>query len=234
MSVEQLIRDYESSEQKDTAIRNLAQKYNISQKEIIDLLKKYNIEIPRILNRAEALGFDDFANEVYKDIELDKEVYTAVSIGRQFSDMGWDKKDKPILEKAKELAYYIKTTYGIDSFYLYVKLMDYIIRNNGVFSLEKSIENIKNGKSSIGVEQRVVNTLLGITERIVDELTETDMPELELSEKPKLEKPLLERFSEVYLALKHPEYYRALMIKKQHKQKQKTLQAIDNALRRAE
>ncbi len=81
MSVEELIREYERTDRKDIAIRNLSSKYNISEREVIGTLEKYNIKIPKTaLSRVDAIDLDNLVNEVSKDIELDKEVYTSVRL----------------------------------------------------------------------------------------------------------------------------------------------------------
>lgn len=91
MSVEDVINEFNQSEQKDTAIRNLARKYNVTQYQIIELLRKYHVDkIPKILSRSEALEISDVKKKRDKDIiEFEKNVQTSVSINKRFEEMEW-------------------------------------------------------------------------------------------------------------------------------------------------
>lgn len=191
MSVKELIREYQQTEKKDIAIKNLASKYGISERRVIEILENYNIDAPSILNRAEILDFDTHINKALDDIELEKDVFPAVSVVRQLSDMGWD--DKKGIERVKALCFYVKTKLGVEPFDIFVRMLESIIENNGVETLENDLNSIKRGKIVIGIEQRVHESLLEMAKEMVDDLREPEnVPE------PESENEYRERIREAF------------------------------------
>lgn len=214
MSVEELVQAFEHSNKKANDIRVLSKRFNITEREVIDVLKSYSIKnIPRIIGRGEVIDYKD--NEIKKmktKIELDDDVTPAISIIRKFEDMGWTKKEG--IERTIQLSYYIETKLGLDCFEIYLRMLEYIIQNSGVRGLEQDIDSIQNGKgfnrtSEGKLTEKVLGVFSQIAEEIVGNLVDdfADEPEAE-PEKVINEKPLLLRVAEVYNMLTNPEQYK--------------------------
>jgi hypothetical protein len=210
MSVEELVQAYEHSSKKANDIRVLAERFNISEREVIYTLQQFNIKTPKIVSRGEAIEIsDDNIKKVKNKIELDDDIAPAVSIIRKFEDMGWTKKEG--IERAIQLSYYIETKLGLDCFKVYTKMLEYIIKNSGVKKLEQDIDSIQNGnrfekRKSGGISENILEVFSQISEGIVSTLV--DEPEAKPKAKPIKGKPLLLRVYEAYNMLTNPEKYR--------------------------
>lgn len=227
MSVEELIQAFEHSNKRANDIRGLANRFNISEREVIDTLNKFNIKTPKIIGRSDAIDIGDEEIKEIKtkiELELDDDIAPAVSIIRKFEDMGWTKKEGR--ERAVQLSYYIETKLGLDCFKIYVSMLEYIIKNRGVRKLEQDIDSIKNGNSFNIIEKpetRIMNTLLRATDNFLEGILE---PEPEA--KPIKEKPLLIKVYEAYNMLKNPEKYR---FDQWHRKEAKKKEAFNKGLK---
>ena len=205
MSVEELVQAFEHSNKKVNDIRELATRFNITEREVIDTLKKFNIKTPRIVSRGEVIELsENEMKEKKTKIELDDDIAPVVSIIKKFEEMGWTKKEG--VERAIQLSYYIETKLGLDCFTIYTSVLEYIIKNSGVEKLEQDIESIKNGNSLNITEEpkaRLMNTFMRVTDNFLEELLEP-----EPKAKPIKEKPLLVRIYEAYNLLSNPEKYK--------------------------
>jgi hypothetical protein len=203
MSVEDVINEFNQSEQKVTAIRNLAQKYNVTQYQIIELLRKFNVDnIPTILSRSEALDFDKV--KAKNTVKLDESVYTRVSINKRFDEMEWNKKEVSLIEKAKALDSYVKTTYGIDSFEIYIEVMIHLIQTDGRLHLEEVLRAIKSKTKKKGF----TDMLLRATERMLIEMTE---PEPTTEPKPEIKEKIINNINNILIILVYSNNYSNLL-----------------------
>lgn len=214
MSVEELVQAFEMSNKKANDIRELANRFNIPEREVIDTLNRFNIKAPKIVSRGEVIEIDD--NEARKKmkngIELnDDDISPAVSIIRKFEDMGWTKREG--IERTIQLSYYIETKLGLDCFKIYTQMLEYIIKNSGVKKLEQDIDSIQNGNRlniNEKPEVKITNMLLKATDNLLSELLEPET-EAEPEAKPREvidERPLLVRVYEAYNMLKNPEKHK--------------------------
>lgn len=212
MSVEELVQAFEHSGKKANDIRDLSSRFNISEREVIDTLNKFNIETPKIVSRSDAIDIGEserkrLENEL--ELELDDDINPAISIIRKFEDMGFAKKDG--VERAIQLSYYIETKLGLDCFKIYCSMLEYIIKSSGVKELEQDLTSIQNGARFNITEEpkiRIMNTFMRVTDNFLKELLE---PETEPEAEPKEiidEKPLLVRIYEAYRMLENPEKYK--------------------------
>ncbi|MBA7554357.1 hypothetical protein ES705_46972 [subsurface metagenome] len=236
MSVEELIQEFEHSNKKANDIRNLSDKFNISEREVISTLQRFNIKTPKIVSRSEVVEIGD--NEIKKikaKIKLnDDDVYPAVSVIKKFEDMGWAKKEG--IERVIQLSYYIETKLGLDCFKIYSSMLEYIIKNSGVKKLEQDIDSIQNG-NRFGItekpEVRIINALMGATEDLLKGLLEPET-EAKPKTKPINEKPLLVSIYEAYNMLKNPEKYKFEQWRKKEANKKEIfnrgLEAVRSAL----
>ena len=146
MSTENIVQEYLELENK--TIRNielLANKHDLTIKELISFLRQYNIETPRMISRLDAMDWNEGKNDAEhfsNEVDLDNDVFVAVSIEKQFSELGFDKKKGS--EKIKALCIYLQTRYGIEPFSLFTIILENLIKDKGVFTLEKVLEAIKN------------------------------------------------------------------------------------------
>lgn len=210
MSVEELVQAFEHSGKKANDIRVLSSRFNISEREVIDTLNKFNIKTPRIVSRGDIIDFaDGEINEMENKIELDDDINPAISIIKKFEDMGFAKRNG--VERAIQLSYYIETKLGLDCFKIYCSMLEFIIKNSGVKKLEQDLASIKNGaRFNVSEEPkaRIMETFMKVTDDFLKELLE---PETEPETEPKEvinEKPLLVRVYEAYNMLNNPEKYK--------------------------
>lgn len=197
MSVEELVQAFEHSNKKANDIRVLANKFNISEREVIETLKSFNIKTPRIVGRGEVIEFDDNKmKEIKTELELDdSDITPAISIMKKFEEMSWTKKEG--IERIIQLSYYVKTKLELDCFKIYTSVLEYIIKNSGVKKLEQDIDSIQNGNRfnvTEKPEKRIMNTLLRVADDLLDDLLE---PENEPEAKPTSEKTLLVKVYQV-------------------------------------
>ena len=172
-----IVRKYEGSKDKASSIKSLAIQYHVSEKEIVDLLNNYNIETPRIMNRPDAIDLEKQVKKLSEKVEFEKDLHDAVSINRFFSEMGWDNEND--VDKAKQMCSYVRTKFGVKPFDVFVRVLESIIENKGIETIEQNI----NGKLNIGVENRIMDTILNLTENIVNEINEEYDPDKSLISK---------------------------------------------------
>lgn len=145
-SSENIVQEYLKLENKSIEnIEILANKHDLTTKELISFLRQYNIETPIILSRIDAIDWNESesnAEHVSNEVDLDNNMSVAVSIQKYFYDLGFDKKKGS--EGLKILCHYVKTQYGIEPFSLFRIILENLIKNKGIFTLEKVLEAIKN------------------------------------------------------------------------------------------
>ena len=222
MSVEELVQAFEHSNKKASDIRELASRFNISEREVIYTLQKFNIKTPKIISRSEVIDYgDDKIKEKIEtkiELELDDNIAPTISIIKKFEEMGFDKKEG--VKRAIQLSYYIETKLGLDCFQIYCSMLEYIIKSSGVEELEQDIDSIKNGSSfnkTNNPETKLMNTYIKITDNFLNELLEE--PETEPEAKPIKEKPYLVRFYEAYKMLTNPEKFKFDQLRKREAKK---------------
>lgn len=186
MSISENIID-EYLELENKTIRNiefLANKHNITTKELIAFLKQYNIETPIINSRFNAIDWGESesnAEHVSNEVDLDNDISVPVSIQKYFHDLGFDKYKGA--ERVKALCHYLQTRYGIEPFSLFTVILENLIKNKGVFTLEKVLEAIENRDSNItdnnidSIMNQIDNKMLGMARNIML------APEIERKEK---------------------------------------------------
>lgn len=145
---EKIVQEYLEMENKTIEnVELLANKHNITTKELISFFRQYNIETPKMFNRMEAMDWNENEDNISNEVDLDNDISVAVSIQKYFHDLGFDKKKGS--ERVKVLCHYIKTRYGIEPFSLFRIILENLIKDNGVFTLEKVLEAIKHRDSNI-------------------------------------------------------------------------------------
>ncbi|MBA7539968.1 hypothetical protein ES705_32257 [subsurface metagenome] len=227
VSVEELVQAFEHSDKKAIDIRNLSNKFNITEREVIDVLNQFNIKAPKIVSRSEVIDIDknlygdNKINEIENKIELDdSDISPTISIIRKFEDMGFAKKEG--VERAIQLSYYIETKLGLDCFKIYCSMLEFLIKNSGVEKLEQDLASIQNGARfnvSNDPEARIMETYMEVTNIFLkDLLKELDEPEPE-PKKVIDEKPFLARVYEAYNMLTNPEQYRFEQMRKKEAEK---------------
>ncbi|MEE9378856.1 MAG: hypothetical protein V3V33_12565 [Candidatus Lokiarchaeia archaeon] len=163
-NTESLVKTYIETDyqNKNRVIEYLAENYDISIKEVLKILEQYHIPSPKIKiqSRIEAIDLDKTVIDrtpKLKSINLDENIAPAVSMIRFFDDMGWSKLVGS--EKGKALSTYIYTKYGINSFNIFLDIMEKIIQNNGVFDIEEYVENINLDKFTTPDYEYEINKL---------------------------------------------------------------------------
>ena len=242
-SSEKIIQEYLDLENKTiSTIEPLANKYGITTKEFIAFLKQYNIETPRILSRIDAIDWNDNTiKEISNEIDLESDISVAVSVQKQFSDFGFNKKKGS--KRIKGLCQ-LAETIGIDVFGDFVSNLVKKIKNHLALSLENDLEDIKSGNFSIS-EKNTESELASIYSSIYLEmgkmtkeiLTEPEevKEKVERVQKPQRKKPFLnEKLIEDILKLTNPTYYNFLMKTKEIGKRQQTLHIIREALEKQE
>jgi len=167
MSIIELVKKYNTFEKKDIAIKSLAKEYNIPEKQVIEILNFYNIEAPKIVNRAELVDLDTHVNKAPIDIELKKDFIQTVSINRLLSEIGLDKiKGIDDIKKAFSL---LMTEYGIKPIDFIKKALESFFEYKGA----KSIGEIMNsGKINIGIESHIHDTMLRMAKKTIDDIAD--------------------------------------------------------------
>lgn len=232
MSVEELVEAFEHSNKKANDIRRLSIKFGITEREVIETLKSFNIKTPRIVSRSEVMEFsDDKFNEIERKPELeldDSDITPAISIIKKFEEMGWTKKEG--IERTIQLSYYIETKLGLDCFEIYLKMLEYIVKSSGVKGLEQDLDSIQNEKGFSNTREgkltgkvfKVFEQIAeGIVNNLVDELA--DEPEAK-PEKEIDEKPFLVKVYEAYNMLTNPEQYKFEQWRKKKAEKKVSFQ----------
>ena len=222
-NVQDIIDYYIDSDNKLNAIKELAGLYDVSIRQIITLLRKYNIITPKIISRTEVLDLETTINKIPKNIDLDEDVYEAVSIVKKFSDLDWG--NVKGISRLVNLAEYIKARNGIDIFDMFVEYVERVIKNEESEQLKEDIRTIKRGeslnihRSENSIVNEINETLMQFTREMICEKPEPEV------EKPKPQPFLSESFFELLMAFKYPTYYKFLKMREK-KEKQQELSQI--------
>ncbi|KKM00792.1 hypothetical protein LCGC14_1800900 [marine sediment metagenome] len=169
---------------KESVIREIARKFEVTVKYILNLFKKYHIPIPIIINpRLRPIDLNPINDENISYIENDEsidsnsEIYESVSIISKFKELGWDKRDAS--HRLLNLAHYLKVKNGIDIFEKFSQYLEQTIKNQETAELKYDIETIERGETlNIGnIENRINYLLLKQVEEMVFELSEPELLE---------------------------------------------------------
>lgn len=173
--------------------------------------------------------------------DTEDELYESISIQKFFQERF---ENRESIERAIIMHKYIQEKFGINSFQIYLFVLEYIIKNSGIQRLEQDLDSIISGNRFNALsgkkESSIMNTLIRATEDMLSGLLEPEPePIKKLNEKPKREeKSLLKTVFEVYSALRYPEHHKEfkrkekiIKFQKERKEEKKLLEGfriIDN------
>ncbi len=177
VSLRAVVSYYLEAKDKGKAIEKIAKDFNISIKEVIELLNRFNISTPSIINRADVVEFEEPIAEKTKKkkIEFGKKLSEEITVEKWFYEMGFNQKEG--VEQIKVLCHYLETN-GVNVYELFLKFLRKLIKNDAM----NGLDDFKLGKFNVGgVQARIDNILLEMTEKILAQPN----PEQDLAETKK-------------------------------------------------